>query len=266
MSDQSPASMDTTPSHAGIYDYMLGGTHYSEADREAAEKALAIAPGTRLAAIENRAFLKRAVRYVAGHGVGQYIDIGSGFPAAGPVHEVAAEIIPDPHVLYVDRDPRVTAVSREVIRSPNVATVAHDIRDPWDIIDDPETARIIDWSRPVAVLMVAILHFVSDEADPGEIIAVFRDHMVSGSYLVLSHGSLGDSPDTAEEAARAWNGTRSPVVFRTPSEIERLFSGFEMVDPGLVTTREWGTDASAPVAPGVVLAGVGRSVEPPPFR
>jgi hypothetical protein len=102
------------------------------------------------------------------------------------------------------------------------------------------------------------LHFVGDEANPGEIVAIFRDHMAPGSYLVLSHGSLSDSPGTAEEAARAWDRTRSPVVFRTPSEIERFFSGLEMVGPGLVTTQEWGTGRPAPAAPGVVLAGVGR--------
>jgi hypothetical protein len=149
------------PSQAGIYDYMLGGEHYTEADREAAQKALAIAPESRPATIENRAFLQRAVRYVAGRGVRQYVDLGSGFPTAGPVHEVAAEIIADPRVLYVDRDPKVIEVSREIVRSPDVVTVAHDIRSPWDIIDDPQTARIIDWSRPVAVLMVAILHFLT---------------------------------------------------------------------------------------------------------
>ena len=246
------------PSPAGIYDYLLHGQHYSPADREAAEKALALAPETRFAALENRAFLQRAVRYVAAHGVRQYIDIGSGFPTVGPVHEVAGTIVAEPHVIYVNYDPAVTELSRDVLRSPNVAAVVHDLRRPWDIIDDPTVARLIDWSEPVAILMVAILHFVTDDENPAEIIATLRDHMSPGSYLVLSHASQGENPDGAEEAARAWNSARSAITLRTPREIEDLFSGFELVPPGLVTTTEWGTDEPAPTGQGLILAAVGR--------
>jgi S-adenosyl methyltransferase len=160
MSNPPPASGSAAPSPAGIYDYLLGGHHHSAADREAAEKALAIAPEARFAARENRAFLQRVVRYIADHGVRQYIDIGSGFPTVGPVHEIAAGIVADPHVVYVDYDPAVATLSRELLKSPNVVTIARDLRRPWDIIDDPEVTQLIDWSQPVAVLMVAILHFL----------------------------------------------------------------------------------------------------------
>ena len=246
------------PSPAGIYDYLLQGQHHSAADREAAEKALALAPETRFAALENRAFLQRAVRYIAAQGVRQYIDIGSGFPTGGPVHAVAGTVVADPHVIYVDYDPAVIELSRDLLRSPNLAVVAHDLRRPWDIIDDPTVARLIDWSEPVAILMAAILHFVTDEENPAEIIATLRDHMSPGSYLVLSHASQGENPDAADEAAHAWDSARSPITLRTPREIDDLFCGFELVPPGLVTTTEWGTDAPAPTDQGLILAAVGQ--------
>jgi len=257
-SQRPPGSAVAVSTPAGMYDYFLGGTHHSAADREAAERALAIAPEARPIALENRAFMQRAVRYIARRGVRQYIDIGSGFPTAGPVHEIAAEIVTDPRVLFVDYDPAVIALNRELLQSPNIVTVAHDLRRPWDIIDDPGAARLIDWSEPVAVLMVAILHFVTDAENPGEIIATFRDQMAPGSYLVLSHASQGERPDAAEEAARAWDSARSPVTLRAPSDIESLFTGFELIQPGLVTTNEWGTTEPAPTGQTLFLAGVGE--------
>lgn len=253
-----PPHSESGPTAAGIYDYLLHGRHHSVADREAAEKALAIAPEARFAAVENRAFLQRAVRYAAASGVRQYIDIGSGFPTAGAVHEVAGAIVTDPHVVYVDYDPAVTRLTTSLRHSPNVAVVAHDLRRPWDIIDDATVARLIDWSAPVALLMAAILHFVTDEENPREIIATFRDLMAPGSYLILSHVSHGESPDAVEEAARVWDNVRSRVTLRSAREIEDLFTGFDLVPPGLVTTTEWGTDAPAPTGQGLILAAVGR--------
>jgi hypothetical protein len=250
-------SSASTPTPAGIYDYLLGGRHYSAADQEAADKALAIAPATGPEARENRAFLQRAVRYVAGQGMTQYLDLGSGYPTVGPVHETAEEVVDDPHVVYVDYDPVVAALSRDILHVPNAVAIVGDLRRPWEIIDDPETARLIDWSRPVAVLMVAILHFVSDDANPAEIIATFRDHMVPGSFLMLSHGCAADAPDQAVEASRAWDRAKSGVTLRTPREIEDLLVGFEVVPPGLVTT-EWGTDRPPPIGHGVCLAAVAR--------
>jgi S-adenosyl methyltransferase len=257
-SAQSPASHDIAPSPAGIYDYLLGGGHHFPADCQAAEKALAIAPEIRFGARENRAFMQRAVRHIAEQDVRQFIDTGSGFPTAGPVHEIAGKSVPEPHVVYVDYDPAVARLSRELLRPPNVVTVVHDLRHPWRIIDDPEVARLIDWSEPVAVLMVAILHFVTDAENPTEIIATFRDHMVPGSYLVLSHVSQGENPDGVEDAARVWDDATSRLTVGTPTSIEDLFTGFELVPPGLVTATELGTVAPAPVGQGLVLAGVGK--------
>jgi hypothetical protein len=114
-----------------------------------------------------------------------------------------------PHVVYVDYDPAVAELSRALVRSPDVATIVHDLRRPWDIIDDPEVDRLIDWSQPVAILMVAILHFVTDDEDPAEIIATFRDQLAPGCHLVLSHGCHGENPDAVEDAARAWDTATS---------------------------------------------------------
>jgi hypothetical protein len=253
--------MNTGPSPAGIYDYILGGTHNTAADREAAEKAIASAPETRTGIVENRAFVQRAVRYIAARGVRQYIDIGSGYPTAGPVHEVAAEVVAGPHVLYVDYDPAVIAVAREIIRSADVAAIVGDVREPEEIIDAPETRRLIDWSEPVAVLMAALLHFVSDDENPSRIVAAFRDRMAAGSYLVLSHGSFGGNREAVERGAGNWNRAASQMNVRTPEEIGALFAGFELIAPGLVTAQEWGTDQPAPVGQGVVVAGVGRRYE-----
>jgi O-methyltransferase involved in polyketide biosynthesis len=244
------------PSPAGMYDYFLGGHHYSEADREAAEEALAIAPEGGFAARENRAFMQRAVRYCASRGVRQYIDVGSGYPTAGPVHEVAAETVDGPRILYVDYDPSVAELSRRLDRPPHVEVVTHDLREPWAIINDPVAKALIDWSQPVALLLVSILHFIPDVDNPGEIIAMFREQLAPGSYLVICHASDGENPDAAAEAPRAWKTARSGLTLRSPAGIEALFNGFELVGPGLVTSTEWGTGKPAPVNQILGLAGV----------
>ena len=247
------------PTQAGIYDYLLGGHHHTPADRDAAEKALITAPEARVMARQNRAFAQRAVCYMAERGVRQYIDLGSGFPTVGAVHEIAGRFVPRPHVLYVDYDLMAATFGRAMVSSyPNVAVIACDLRNPWDVIDAPGTARLIDWSQPVAVLMAAVLHSVRDEDDPRDIVTTFRDHMAPGSYLVVSHMSPGENPGSAEAAARAWDGTRPAARLRMPAEVDGWFVGFDMVGPGLVTTTEWGTTKPAPSGQAVMLAGVGR--------
>jgi hypothetical protein len=243
---------------AGIYDYLLGGENYSAADREVAGKALAIVPETRYTAQENRAFAQRAVRYVARQGVRQYLDIGSGFPTAGPVHEIAMEIVSDPHVVYVDFDPGVELLSRELLKTPNTKAVVHDLRRPAEIMADPDVVRLIDWSEPVTVLMTAMLHYLNDHDHPGEVIAAFRERMAPGSFLVLSHLSQGRGQDQAENAVRVWHRHRSPVTLRTAAEIGALFSGFNLLPPGLVPAAEWQTTETAPAGSPLMLAGVGE--------
>lgn len=247
-----------SPTPAGIYDYVLGGTHHTAADRIAAEKALAAAPEGRAAIIENRAFMQRAVRFVAERGIRQYIDLGSGYPTVGPVHEIAAEKIPDPRVLYVDYDPAVVARSRRIIQAPKVTAATYDLRDPQRILTSPELAELFDWSQPIAVLMVAVLHFVTDEEGPERIVAAFRERMAPGSYLVLSHACFGENADGARQGARGWSRARSQMTLRTREDIRSFFAGLELADPGLVTVQEWGTASPAPTGQAVVLAGVAR--------
>lgn len=250
--------MTTGPTPAGIYDYMLGGTYFTEADRRAAEQAEATAPGVRGAILENRAFAQRAVRYLARQGIRQFIDLGSGYPTAGAVHEIAAETTVEPRVLYVDYDPAVVSLTNQAVITPGVAAATYDLRKPAEIVDSPEAAKIIDWSQPVAVLMVAVLHFVSDAENPAGIVAAFRDRMARRSYLVLSHGAFGADTETVERGARAWDNAPSSMHVRTRDQIAALFKGFALVPPGLVSVQEWGTDQPMPKTAGMVLAGVAR--------
>ncbi len=242
-------------------DYLLGGQHYSPADQAAAEQALAMTPATRTEVIENRAFLRRAVRYLASRGITQYVDLGSGYPAAGPVHQTAAELITSPRVVYVDNDPRVAEISRGLLDSAgsaDTAVIVRDVRRPAEIIGDPQTRRLIDWSRPVAVLMVSILHFIPDEEDPAGIVAAFREQLVPGSYLALSHGAVLDDPEFTGQVARTWDRAASGVTMRTRAEVAGFLAGFDLVPPGLVAAAEWGTGRPPPpAAPGTVLAAVG---------
>jgi S-adenosyl methyltransferase len=250
--------MTSQPTPAGIYDYFLGGTHYTIADREAAEQAYAAAPEVRTAIIGNRQFVQRAIRHLALHGLRQFIDLGSGYPTAGAVHEVAAEATLRPHVLYVDYDPSVVELTRRLVSAPGIAAASYDLRKPEQIIQSPEAREVIDWSRPVVVLMAAVLHFVSDAQGPTDIVRAFRDCMAPGSYLVLSHGSFGENEDAVRYGQRAWSSATSQMHIRTRAEIEALFDGFELIPPGLTTAQEWGTSEPAPAGQGVVLAGVGR--------
>jgi hypothetical protein len=250
----------TGPTPAGIYDYMLGGPHHTDADRDAAEQALAAAPEARAGIVANRTFLQRAIRFAARNGIRQFIDLGSGYPNAGSVHEVAAEHVAGPRVLYVDYDPAVVALSRQVIAAPEVTAAAYDIRDPERIIASPELARLIDWSQPVAVVMVAVLHFVTDEEDPARIVAAFRDRMAPGSYLVLSHVCFGGNPGGAQRGAGSWSRATSGVTVRTREEITSLFTGLQLLSPGLVPVQQWGTSSPAPRRDeAMILGGVARA-------
>jgi hypothetical protein len=158
----------------------------------------------------------------------------------------------------VDYDPGVVAVSRQLIRAPGIAAATYDVRDPERIIASPELAGLIDWAEPVAVLMGAVLHFVTDEEGPARIVAAFRQPMAPGSYLVLSHVSFGENAAGAQRGAGGWSRARSQIILRTPEEIRSLFTGLELCDPGLVPVQEWGTASRAPGGQAVVLGGVAR--------
>lgn len=249
MADQgwaAPAGFDSsTPNFARVYDYLLGGKDNFPVDKAIAEEALAVAPELRVMARENRAFLRRAVRFLAGEArVRQFLDIGTGLPTQGNVHEVARELDPDTRVVYADADPVVLVHGRALLAKAAKATIIQaDLRRPQDLLDDPEVRAFIDFSEPVAVLLVAVLHAITDAEDPVGIVSQLRDVMAPGSYLVVSHSS---AEGLAEVSARvgAVLGRAAPWVPRTRAEVLRFFDGFELVEPGLVNAPQWRPDAS----------------------
>ncbi len=253
------------PTPARMYDYYLGGNHHFPADREAAEQVLALTPEVRVLARENRAFLGRAVRFLAAEaGVRQFIDIGTGLPTQGSVHEIAHAIDPATRVVYVDNDPLVHAHARTLLPETGPATLIDaDLRDPRHILEHPEVHRLIDFDRPVAVLFMSVLHFVADEDDPAGVVRTFREATCPGSYLAISHiVPPPQNADVAETAADVYkNKATAPAVFRSPEWIRALFDGHDLVEPGLVNLPLWRPDDPGAVrdAESVwMLAAVGR--------
>ncbi|RST03300.1 SAM-dependent methyltransferase [Streptomyces sp. WAC05374] len=239
-----PPSIDiSVPSVSRIYDYYLGGSHNFEVDREAARKAMEFMPGLPKIMQANRAFMRRAVRYAAGEGITQFLDIGSGIPTFGNVHEIAQAASPGARVLYVDHDPVAVAHSAAVLEgNDNAGVVAADLRKPQDILTAPETGALLDLDRPVALLLVAVLHFVQDSDDPHRALAELRDALAPGSLLVLTHASYEGIPlpqERAGGAVKVYNEIRNPLIMRTREEVTRFFDGFEMVEPGLVQMPHW---------------------------
>jgi S-adenosyl methyltransferase len=259
----------SAPNPARIYDYLLGGKDNFPADREVAEQLLAIAPVARDVVEDNRAFLRRVVRFLTREaGIRQFIDLGSGLPTQGNVHEIAQLDAPDARVVYVDNDAMVVTHSRALLAGDNIVVVQADLREPGAILGHPEVRELIDFDRPVALLLMAILHFFPDAEDPGGIVARFRDGLPAGSYLAVSHGTrdIPDRPDmSAEEMAemgtrveRLYQLTTASLVTRTRAEVERFFDGFELLDPGVVEIQLWRPDDQASLLPGGFYGGVGR--------
>ncbi|WP_078860624.1 SAM-dependent methyltransferase [Streptomyces rubellomurinus] len=241
---QPPSELDTgTPHTARMYDYYLGGKDNFEADRRAAQAAIAAYPALPLLARTNRQFLGRAVEFVAGQGVRQFIDIGTGIPAVGSTSEVARRVAPDADVVYVDNDPIVATHARARVAGQQIgrtSVVEADLRDPAAILRDPALGATIDLSQPVGLMLVAVLHFIRDEEGAQHVVRTLRDALAPGSALILSHGS----PDfaTRESAAagvRIYRGASSPLVLRPRGDVEPFFGDFEFAGPGLVQLPLW---------------------------
>lgn len=232
------------PSLARMYDYFLGGKDNFAADREAAEEVIAIYPETQILARANRRFLTRAIWYLAEHGIRQYIDLGCGLPTSPNVHEVALQVRPDARVVYVDSDPVVASHIRALcIQGKNVSFVERDIRYPREILADPMLTDLIDLSEPVAVLCVAVLHFILDQDNPKEIIAAFRRRMAPGSYLTVAHAtSDGVDPHVVSQIERVYQRATAPAVPRTAADIAEFFTGLDLVEPGMVDVSQWRPD------------------------
>jgi hypothetical protein len=259
-----PAGVDVRKPHAArVYDYALGGKDNYASDRALIDKLSVMIPDTPLVARENRAFLGRLVHFLTQAGIRQFLDIGTGLPTQGNVHEVAQMVAPEARVVYADYDPIVIAHSRELLTGiDNAVVVQKDVRQPDDILNDARVRRMIDFDQPVAVLLVGLLHLVADSDDPAAIVARFRAAMPSGSYLAICH-ITGDfqSPDAVTQWKEVFGSMAEPMVPRTHEQIGRFFEGMELVDPGLVRAWEWRPDAPggapSPMT-GWLLAGVAR--------
>jgi SAM-dependent methyltransferase len=264
-----PQGIDISmPSVSRMYDFYLGGSHNFEVDREAARQAMEFMPGLPKAMQANRAFMRRAVLYAISSGINQFLDIGSGIPTFGNVHEVAQAADREARIAYVDHDPVAVAHSQAVLEGNDRATiVAADLRRPRDILEHPEVKGLLDLDKPVALLLVAVLHFVEDADDPYGAVAELREALAPGSLLVLTHASFEGIPLTQEVAGGTvgvYRTIRNPLIMRSRTEISRFFEGYEMVEPGLVSMPAW-----RPESPGALaqedpfahsgFAGVGRT-------
>ncbi len=242
-----PSGLDTSKANiARVYDYWLGGSHNFRADQDAARTLIAVEPNTRAIIRANRAFLGRAVRFLAAEaGVRQFLDIGSGIPTEQNVHQIAHEAAPGSRVVYVDNDEVAVAHSRLLLEAdPDATIIQADLREPAKILADPETQLLIDFTQPVALLLVAVLHFVPDSAEPAQILATLREALVPGSYLVICHSCRDARPDLADPAESVY-GSRvaGELCLRTRDQIAGLFDGFSLVDPGLVWIPQWRPDS-----------------------
>ncbi|MFB4196200.1 SAM-dependent methyltransferase [Streptomyces carpaticus] len=262
-----PQGIDlSVPSVSRMYDFYLGGSHNFEADRIAARAAIEAFPGLPKIMQTNRAFMRRAVRHARAAGVTQFLDIGSGIPTFGAVHEIAREGGGDARVVYVDNDPIAVAHSRAVLDGQEgTGVVAADFRDPEAILGSEPVRRLIDFGRPVAVLLVALLHFVDDSDEPAAALARLREVLAPGSLLVISHASTDTGPRTAAQGSRISEVYRrggATLVLRSRAEVLRFFDGFELLEPGLVAPPDWRPEEPVDEDDPVVysgLVGVGRA-------
>jgi S-adenosyl methyltransferase len=244
---QALADIDITrPNIARVYDYFIGGKDNFAADREFANKAMELAPKAPLAALANREFLRRAVRFLAGEaGITQFLDIGSGLPTAGNTSEIAHDINSTAHIVYVDNDPIVITHSKALLAdSVTVDIVNADLRNPDDILNDPAVLRLIDFGKPIGLMLLAVLHHIEDQDDPGAIVARLRDAMPPGSYLVISSFHM-PGPELPELRAATIEGERLLAQglgsgrWREEEEILTWFGDWEPLAPGLVSLAEW---------------------------
>jgi S-adenosyl methyltransferase len=248
------------PNIARVWDYWLGGKDNFAADRELAQKMLELYPLSAQMARENRQFLGRAVGYVAGRGMHQFIDVGAGLPTAVNTHDVARRVIPDARVAYVDNDPVVLAHAQALLATaPGVIALAGDMRDPQAILADPSLTRLISLDEPVCVLLSGVLHFV-DAATARRIATTFTRAIPAGSYVILAVGT-GEENAAARDYRAAY--TAASLYFHCPGEVMSFFDGLELVPPGLVPVRGWEGDGPLPVLEprqGSFLGGVGRKL------
>ena len=262
--DGLPAGLDpNTPNVARVYDYWLAGKDNFQIDRDFAEKIIAIEPSAPYMARQNRGFLGRVVRFLTKEaGIRQFIDIGTGLPTQQNVHQVAQDVAPDARIVYVDSDEVVRIHARALLGdNTNVTAIRADFRDPEAVLSHPDVHRLIDFDQPVALLLLAILHFIPDGDDPLGIIRRYHDAMAPGSHLAISCSTRDADPERAAKIINEYRKASAPAVLRGGAEILRFFDGFRLLDPGrLVYTPEWRPDEPVVHDPrkAWMLAGLGR--------
>jgi S-adenosyl methyltransferase len=242
-----PAEVDPgRPTAARMYDYLLGGSHNLPADRELVERALAARPDLAVLARANRAFLRRAARFLVGRGVRQFLDLGSGIPTEGNVHEIVLEASPRSRVVYVDVDPVAVAHGRALLAGERrVAVVEGDLRRPREVLDTPVADGLLDLSEPVAVLLVSVLQFVADTDDPWTVLSRLRETVPSGSHLALVHPVLTGRSGPDDALLEVYRRAGTPVVLRDVEAVRRFFDGWQLVEPGLVPVPDWRPESAA---------------------
>jgi hypothetical protein len=254
------------PSAARMYDFYLGGSHNFAADRQLAARTIEAWPDVAHLCMANRAFLRRSVGHLAALGVDQFLDLGSGIPTAGNVHEVVHALNPDARVVYVDADPVAIAHSTALLAEvPTASAVYADLRDPDAVLGSPQVDGFLDLKRPVALLMFASLPFVPDRDDPAGIVAAYRDSTAPGSYLALSHGTSDYRPEAVRRVEDVYTQASQAMRLRSHADIREMMDGYELLEPGLVDIIRWRPEPQSPPDPlgGDVtrysmLAAVGR--------
>jgi hypothetical protein len=233
------------PNVARMYDYYLGGLHNFPADREMAQRVVGAYPSLPAVLQQNRAFLRRAVRHLVRQGVRQFLDLGSGLPSVGNVHEIAQAAAPDAKVVYVDVDPTAVLHSRlMLVGNPNATVLQLDLRQPQHVLGHRDLRWQLDLSQPVAVLCIAVFHFIGDAEDPVGIMKAYGDALAPGSYIAISHASGDTLPEEAARIAQLYARTGNPMFFRSHAEVKALFGDFELVEPGLVLPNDWHPELS----------------------
>jgi hypothetical protein len=265
---EAPPGIDTSRMHpARRYDYYLGGKDNFDADRANAEMLAKVYPAARTTAVENRRFLRRAVHMLAAEaGIRQFLDIGTGLPTRPNVHEVAQSVAPESRIVYVDNDPIVLAHARALLTSSAAGATAYvdaDLRHPQDVLSAPEVRGTLDFGRPIALMLVAVMHFITDEMNPYGIVEKLVGAMPPGSFLVMSNGTLDLlPPDVAGTLRAAFERSGEPAAPRTRDEFARFFRGHDLVEPGIVPVVDWRPDDDPAIRPSpaeaAVYAGVAR--------
>ena len=261
--DREPPKVDTSVAHiARVYDYWLGGKNHFAADREAGDEAVSAYPDMHMSVRQNRAFLQRAVRYLAGAGIRQFLDIGTGLPSADNTHEVAQAVAPESRVVYVDNDPIVLAHARALLTSSPEGVTGYldaDARETGTIIN--EAGKLLDFGQPVAVMLIAVLHLIPEEDDPYQLVADLLAAVPSGSYLVVSHVASDlqrQSPGINAAAARLSQVMFQRVTARSQDQVLKLFNGLEILEPGIIPVQDWRPDGPQGGIRSAMRGGIGR--------